>query len=660
MLDIEQKHLLTIETTSTAPALESSLRLIKKYLAERLVERQQESPFTHECRVIIDLRTLDWKRAGKGPVGYWKSGDTICALRLCRSSLLLGPIYNGDTGKGPCPFCLERRWNAIHLTEEQALGTGPEELLLQPLAWLTPFALETIWAIVETMLFKEGTPSNQGSDQVYELRLDSLHLSKQQLLADPYCSFCTSRRRDSSEAANIQLVSRSKSEILTYHPVKATAYAFPVSGYINPICGMLGAETLLHETQLINTTAQGIFFQRNASNAHITPTVWTGFGATYADGLRHGILEGLERWAGQKPRSKETVVFGSLKDLQAETFVLDPRACGLYQKNATNGCVPYTPDLQIPWVWGYSFRQSQPILVPEQCAYYSPDTQFPCFVRETSSGCASGSCIEEAIFFGLLELIERDGIMLTWYANQSPRRIDPWSSPDKYTLFIIDRINRLGYDLHLLDLRFDTRIPSTLAVAVLREDGFGKLAVGGGASFDPTQAISAAVREVGVIVQGICRNIENQPDEWRAKTQDYTKVLALVDHAAIYGLPEMAEKAAFLFQNPDVRSITEAYSDWEALRPQSFDLRDDVQYSITEMLRLGMDVIVVEQTSPEQEQVGVKTARVIVPGLLPIDFGWRNARILDLPRFKTAPRVAGYRETNFDPAEYNRHPHPFA
>ena len=68
------------------------------------------------------------------------------------------------------------------------------------------------------------------------------------------------------------------------------------------------------------------------------------------------------------------------------------------------------------WVWGYSFLQERPILVPELLAYYSLGYGEG-FVYETSNGCALGGSLEEAIFHAILEVVERDSFLLTWYAN---------------------------------------------------------------------------------------------------------------------------------------------------------------------------------------------------------------------------------------------------
>jgi ribosomal protein S12 methylthiotransferase accessory factor len=73
----------------------------------------------------------------------------------------------------------------------------------------------------------------------------------------------------------------------------------------------------------------------------------------------------------------------------------------------------------------------------------------------------------------------------------------------------------------------------------------------------------------------------------------------------------------------------------------------------------GFDVIVVDQTFPLQRDLGLRTAKVIVPGLLPIDFGWHRQRALLLPRLRTALHQAGLRDRDLTPADFNPAPHPF-
>ena len=49
-------------------------------------------------------------------------------------------------------------------------------------------------------------------------------------------------------------------------------------------------------------------------------------------------------------------------------------------------------------------------------------------------------------------------------------------------------------------------------------------------------------------------------------------------------------------------------------------------------------MIAVDQTTPEQHDLGLATASVVVPGLLPIDFGWMRQRAPHARRLRTAFR----------------------
>ncbi|RII14945.1 YcaO-like family protein [Streptomyces sp. YIM 130001] len=96
-----------------------------------------------------------------------------------------------------------------------------------------------------------------------------------------------------------------------------------------------------------------------------------------------------------------------------------------------------------------------------------------------------------------------------------------------------------------------------------------------------------------------------------------------------------------------------------ARRPVHHDLLDDVRYCRQAYADAGFDVLAIDQTSPEQRSVGLHTVRVVVPGLVPIDFGWHKQRALSLPRTRSAFRRAGWRTTDLGPEELNRVPHPF-
>lgn len=656
MSDLSQRDQVAFEITTTSTPLDRQLFLMKDYLTAHLLSTfslPQNSGSGSQAPLSITIDIAAAGREEERGAERWLS-DLIYPIRLARSEILLGPLYQPAQG-GPCPLCLERRWLRTLPREEQLMLRGPA---------LIPCALDSLCSIVEMTLLQSTsatrTEKRQGQGWLYTLSLTSLQLTRHLLLADSLCPHCARPAQDTPEAASIALSSREKRQITDRRLLHATEYDLPVEGLVDPVCGIFGAEitTAYHDT--LTASVYGTLPALHRPGA--TETAWGGHGYSYASSRSQGLLEALERYAAQETRAKKTAVHDSYINIEADA--LNPLACGLYTDECYRALSPryqpFDPARKMPWVWGYSFRAARPLLVPEQLVYYMSRREgVPLFVQESSNGCAAGSCLEEAILHGLLELIERDAFLLTWYARLAPPRIDPWSCRNQQTLATLARIERLGYQIHLFDTRLDIRIPSVTALALLREDAPGKLALAAGAALDPEEAISSALGEVAAALPDFARRLENERERVQALAHDFTRVSSIDDHALLYGLPEMAAQADFLFQNPRSGSLAEIYQRWMEEAPQSLDLRDDVTYCIDHILKLNMDVVVVEQTPPEQRAIGLTTVKVIVPGLLPIDFGWGRERALTLPRLRSVPRTVGFQKSDFDPAEANRTPHPF-
>lgn len=140
---------------------------------------------------------------------------------------------------------------------------------------------------------------------------------------------------------------------------------------------------------------------------------------------------------------------------------------------------------------------------------------------------------------------------------------------------------------------------------------------------------------------------------------DFAKVRVLADHAVLFGLPRMAEHARRFLEPRRVASFDEVYFSWSAERPRTNDLVDDVVFCRDELIAAGYDVIVIDQTTPEQEQMSLASVTTLVPGLIPIDFGWHLQRALRSPRMFTACQRAGWRDTPLTMSDLHLVPHPF-
>lgn len=646
--------------TPTFSSLDESLHLLQHFLTIRL----NEYTTSLNCsEITLDLAILGLQDdGGEQALALSRPQTLVYPLRLYRSQIFLGPLYNPAAPDSPCPHCLERRWFAnLPQGEQKAFMERQATTVFGHNPRLTAFALEALWQLLATLLQRveqEARPQN-GAYSFYTLDLASLQVTRAYLIQDALCPVCVTLEPDTSELATLQLVSRPKPQVDQYRLQKATDYHFSLAGLVNPVAGMLGRD---HTTNPVNVLVpvSGTFQVRE--KYHVREAWWRGHGHTEQQGLYLGLLEGIERYAGHIPHHKQTTIFESYAHLAPDA--LDPRTCGLYQpafypKNAPF-YAPFTPERVMPWIWGYSFRQRRPLLVPEQLVYYvNYRSEYPSMVQDCSSGCAIGSCLEEALFHALLELIERDTFLLSWYARLAPPRIEPRSCQNLETLFILEAVEKSGYDLYFFDTRLDTPIPSVMGVARRKEPGPGNFMLSAGCSFDPEDAIHKTLCEIASHVFSFPEITARRMDEIRAMAQDFSLVKGLSECGLLFGLPEMAHYADFLFQNPLTRTLAETYHQWNTTRPRHDDLLDDLSFCMETLFQLGLDVIVVDQTSREQRASGLTTVCALVPGLLPMDFGWERDRVLDLPRLRTVPRTAGYRQTDFQPDAQKIVPHPF-
>jgi ribosomal protein S12 methylthiotransferase accessory factor len=540
----------------------------------------------------------------------------------------------------------------------------------------------------------EGTAGNAGTkgagtglSSVYLLDLRTLKTSRWLLVPDAECPDCGSRVPDSSAAAEITLPPTPKRAADRFRPRESDEYGLRLEALVNPVCGVLGRDVAPDLASRTTSATVGSFTLR--SGPYLRETFWGGHADNYAASTRIGMLEGFERSAGMRARGKRTVTVAAWDDLDAPA--VDPRICGLYAYEfyRRNPWVrPFRADRPIPWVWGYSLRDRQPVLVPEILAYYhAPGGVENRFVQGSSSGCASGGCLAEAIYYGLMELVERDAFLIAWYGGLQLPEIDAAASDRPQTRAMADRLAMYGYRARFFDARVSFPIPVVVAAAQREDGGMGALCFGAGASLDPEGALAAGLCEIATDAVNLPWRTRLAEERLSAMADDFGKVEILHDHPLVYGLPRMARHAGFLLgerPGPRPEPLTPARLRAEVaaagLAP-SEDLRNDVERCVVAVTGAGYDVVIVDQTMPEQRNLGTHTVNVIVPGLLPIDFGWSRQRALAMPRLRCAVRA--YRtaagaatatktadtaaadiaittaDTAFDEHSLNLAPHPF-
>lgn len=604
----------------------------------------------------VSVRPLGFTDAFTAPAGSLPAGAV--PVHLYARQAIVGPL-TGSTAGSPCAHCLARRWQAVRsVSLRDALELGGSTQESGPWPYALEFAADALALLV---VRASAQPVRAPFPDIHVLDLHTLTVRSRPLVPDPQCPVCSRPVPDTADGAVVRLESAPEHAPGTFRLHGIDAYPIDVAAFANPVCGALGP-SVVHDVSSTSTSATiGCFSMR--SGEYLRETFWGGHADSFGVSTRIGVLEGLERYAGMRARAKRTTVTGTLEEFGDDA--VDPRQVGLYAPEFHRDnprVVPFTPDREIPWVWGYSLRDSKPRLVPEILTYYHAPGLENRFVQESSNGCASGGCAEEAVYFGLMEVVERDAFLLTWYGQQPLPEIDPATSSRPATRHMVDRLAMYGYRARFFDTRITFPIPVVTGVAERLDGGLGRMCFGAGAGLEPESALEAALCEIATDAVNLQGRTERDEARLRAMAEDFSRVTALHDHPLVYGIPEMGVHADFLLRAPaagPLRAVADlAWPDASGAHT-SGDLREDLQRCVDAVTGAGFDIVVVDQTLPEQRQLGLHTFSVLVPGLLPIDFGWSRQRALGMPRLRTALREAGLRPRDLEDADLNPAPHPF-
>jgi ribosomal protein S12 methylthiotransferase accessory factor len=314
-------------------------------------------------------------------------------------------------------------------------------------------------------------------------------------------------------------------------------------------------------------------------------SVYNGKGTTAAEARVSAMMEAVERYSaevGTRELLIESYSRLSEKALNPNELILPD-----YVKHAE--------DLPIPWVKGYDLINDEEIHVPANAVFHP----FPsCFervrlFRTNTNGLAGGNELEEAIFHGLAEVIERDAWSLVELTrNTGPNvRIEGGEIRNLMANFLKADVSVL-----IRDITSDLGVPTFAAVSddlMLRDPAL--LTIGMGTHTDAGVAIKRAITEVA---QSRLTQIHGARED--TITADVRRMM---------GYEWVRKMNKHWFEIAEVE-------EFDRVSSFSFDSDDflaDIQYMVERLRGVGLErVIVVDLTRAE---IGVPVVRVIVPGL---------------------------------------------
>ena len=314
-------------------------------------------------------------------------------------------------------------------------------------------------------------------------------------------------------------------------------------------------------------------------------SLYNGKGTTAEEARVSALMEAIERYSAEV-KDRE-LVEDSYVRLSKQENALNPNELIL------PGYVKNVDEISIPWVAGYDLVQEEEIYVPASAVFHPLPSRYDRvrLFRTNTNGLASGNELEEAIFHGLAELVERDAWSLVEITRNTGAvvRIREERVRDLMAKFTDAEVSVL-----IRDITSDVGIPTFAAVSDdLRLKDPTLLTTGMGTHTDARVAILRALTEVAQ----------------SRLTQIYSakQNTAIKDMRRIMGYEWMRKKNKHWFANSE-------NTDFENVESRnSADFLDDINYTIERIRDVGLErVVVVDLTC---EEIGVPVVRVIVPGL---------------------------------------------
>lgn len=589
-------------------------------------------------------------------------GGEVVAVGQEPGHIWFGPHRYGQANG--CLHCLKtwvannrrepQHWSAskdagkrLRRSSQVALSAAARAIAMAQFSWLaTPGAL---------------APAHPQGKMVRRLSPAELSCVTHEFIPVPACPSCSTLPEDTAEGA-----------MLSFQPrLKASADAARAD---NPLlsASRLRRAFVDRQTGLIKHVFTDLTSNLMPMAVAETPilgsaTIEQGFGRT---GTIEGsqlvsMLEALERFAGHEARGKRASVHGSYADISARfgDRCLHPSIYDLHtpdQHGRTSyHLARYNDELAFDWCWGYSTRRGEPVLVPSQLVYYwlPEDKQRPVnrFLYDSSSGCAMGASIEEAMLHGIYEIVERDAYLTSWFARLSPRQIDLATLSDPEAVALVARARAEGFEVHLFDMRLDIDIPAVWGMIVdRRPDAEVASYCASAAHGDWDRAVFSALVEITTSMGVYRKSMPALRDKAYTLLDDPWKVAEMHDHVLLYSLPEMLSRLDFVLAGETV-SLETCRLERPSMR--ELDLTRELEIQIERVLGVATDVIVVVQDFAAMTAMGLSCVRVLAPGLTPMTFGHQYRRF-NLDRLNSAARSRGRPELASRDA-VNPEPHNF-
>jgi ribosomal protein S12 methylthiotransferase accessory factor len=379
----------------------------------------------------------------------------------------------------------------------------------------------------------------------------------------------------------------------------------------------------------------------------------SGKGLTIGQAKRSALGEAVERYCASQ-YSEDKIIISSFDSLDK---AVNPADLVLYSQEQYRAhsfkFARFSRDANLGWVEGVSLLSNNRMFVPAVGVYlyYTPITHDDHLFSGTSNGLACGNTREMALKNALLEVIERDAFLITWFCKLPMPKIELDSISNLSTKRLIEGYERRGVKVHVNALMLDTKIPTFMATAIDTSENGPSAVVGLSADPNVEAGILKSILEIGQLRPHLKRQMRaSSYIESMKKFESLENVKTIEDHELFYTSHKTLSCFDFLLNNNNCIEL-------EQLPNHIADDAGQLQYCIESVSKTGSDIIFIDLSTPDISELGLSTVRVIVTEFQPIHFGYNEER-LGGKRLFEIPYKLGYAPKTLKAEDLNSFPHP--
>ncbi len=276
---------------------------------------------------------------------------------------------------------------------------------------------------------------------------------------------------------------------------------------------------------------------------------------------------------------------------------------------------PYSRNASQKWIKLHSIANHNIAYAPLEYVCYPDGLLWEKMCDASSNGVAAHTNFEEALIRSVYELIERDAFMLHWF-NQIPATIieHPVALQER-----ISHLEALGFRIYFL--RLNCLVATTIMVILTRKgEKYPRLLLGLATSGDPAIAAAKALEEVELNVTYLNADI--------VFPNSASKITGIMDHQFWYDLPNNHFEVEKLIGKNRIEIVD---------IPR---VENNIGLILGALHSNGLDWYYAELNTPARHTTGLYVIRSIVPGIVPINFGYQMEP-LGMERIQNPPSEYG-------------------